>query len=49
LTGMDYLANGVIPTFDSVSDIEQMEVYAALLGKRARRVDSPTGMLVEAS
>ena len=48
LTGMDFLANGVIPTLDSESDIEQMEVYAALLDMVPRKTNSPTGMLVGA-
>ena len=48
LTGMDFLANGVIPTVDSESDIEQMEMYATLLDMVPRKTNSPTGMLVGA-
>ena len=48
LTGMDFLANGVIPTIDSESDLEQMEVYATLLDMVPRSTNSPTGMLVGA-
>lgn len=47
LTGMEFLSNGIIPTFDSESDIEQIEMYAALMDAvPQRKSHSPIGMLV---
>ena len=46
LTGMTYLANGVIPSLDSESDIEQMELYASMMDMAEDSSDTPTGMLV---